>query len=65
MERGAPRAIDDSTRAWICAFAGCDLHMLAVLDPTIGKITYRIRERQRWREFLAHTLTRHEHGKIH
>jgi DDE superfamily endonuclease len=28
-------------------------HMLAALDLATGKITYRIRERKRWQEFLA------------
>jgi hypothetical protein len=28
-------------------------HMLAALDLSSGQITYRIRERKRWREFLA------------
>jgi hypothetical protein len=28
-------------------------HMIAALDLGSGQITYRIRERKRWREFLA------------
>ncbi|UGY94408.1 IS630 family transposase [Streptomyces gobiensis] len=29
------------------------MHMLAALDLATGKVYYRIRERKRWREFLA------------
>lgn len=32
-------------------------HMLAALDLATGKITYRIRDRKRWREFLAFLKT--------
>ncbi|MGV9856293.1 transposase, partial [Streptomyces sp. NPDC003442] len=32
---------------------GGAMHMLAVLDLTIGEIYYRIRKRKRWREFLS------------
>src|SRR5262249_58948290 len=36
-----------------CTRTGGVRHMLAALDLATGKIFYRIRERKRWREFLA------------
>jgi hypothetical protein len=45
---------DYRRRDWVLAAqAGGVRHMIAALDLATGQMTYRIRARKRWREFLA------------